>query len=741
MFRRFLILAGIASLIASAVSFSTGAARAGEEIAAALEVDGAPHGTALLVKKDGALFVDCSLVRELGVTVPSDTEILTEEDAAFVPLAALGSRIRWIFDDQTVTLRVTLVALDTKHIDLAEPVPTPAPVQPNAYVNYDVAAGGPGGSSAVLSASASTGRYRVDANLTRGRYAGGGDAAIEREDLTRASTIRAGSIPARDRDGLVDSAPLLGVSARRDPTLHPGVASFPRPSIAGIAAVPGTADVYVDGALVRTVQVSAGAYELQGIPTAANGGRVDVVLHGIDGSTSQTHRQWIADPALLARGTTAYAYAAGVRTDSRAPVTDASYRIGATDRVTLGGHIVAQPARSIAEVSADLEVGRTLVRVAGAMTPSGRGAQASVRVPISWGSVGVDVVHRPAAKADPSTAPPAVDSLGIFTSSTLGRDASISASFQQVSRFGGSRSSITSIAMQRRLGDRGTFSASVERQRAQLSRTTTLLGMSLSMQIGRRGTGEPVRTIEATAATTGTSIATSIDRGAPYGSRVDTRIGAGLAASSYAVRTPAGTFGASIQRYGSGSTLSLEAHGAMAAIDHHIGTLAHVDDGFALVEAPELPDVAVSVDRRPGIRTNRHGYGFVAGLTAGLPAELALDYVNLPLDVQLDTTSRFVNVSRGAGAVVRFAAHAVRLVEGRIVRSDGFALWPYGSIDVGTKAPVHGRLDEDGRFVLDGVGPGIHPYVVTAGGYACHGTLTVPMPSALRFDLGILRCD
>ncbi len=741
MFRRFLIVAGIASLIVSALSFSTGGAKAGDVIAAALEVDGTPHGTALMVTRNGALFVESSVMRELGVDVPSDAETLEEDDAVFVSLAALGARIRSAFDEQTVTLRLTLVALSAKRIDLAEPVPTAAPAQRSAYVNYDAAAGGPGGASVVLAASASAGRYHVVANLARGRFAHSGDAAVEFGDVGRASSVRAGSIPAAGRDGLVDSVPIVGVSAQRDASLRPSQATFPRGSIAGVAPAPGTADVYVDGALVRTVQVSAGAYELRDIPTSANGGRIDVVLHGIDGSTSQTQRLWVTDPALLARGTTAYQYAAGVRSDTHGGVADASYRIGATDRVTLGGRVFAQPTGSVAELSADLGVGRALVRLAGAIAPTGRGAQASLRLPFSNGSVGVDVTHRPLGTGIGSNAARVAESVGLDATGRLGRDASMSASFQRVTPVVGPAFATTSIAMQRRLDDRGTASAFAERQRDRLGRSTTSTGLSFTMRVGRRGDNEPVRTIEGTAATSGTSIGASTDRGAPYGYRVGTRIGAGLDSATYAARTSVGTFAATIQRYGHASTVALEAHGAVAAIGRQVGALPHVDDGFALVEAAGLVGVMVSVDRRPAVRIDRRGFAFIPGLSAGIPAELTLDYVSLPLDMQLDATSLLARVGRGAGTVARFAAHTVRLVEGRIVRRDGFALSPYGSIDVGIKTPVHGRLDEDGRFVLDGIEAGSHPYIVTAGWYACRGILTVPKRSALRLDLGTLRCD
>ncbi len=115
----------------------------------------------------------------------------------------------------------------------------------------------------------------------------------------------------------------------------------------GTIATPGTANVYVNGGLIRSVQLQPGSFNLSQIPVTAGNNAVAVVVRGDDGRTQTFGQSYFAVNSLLVKGMTDYDYSVGLvrRSGSAAaygmPALAATYRLGASAGAMFGGTLEA----------------------------------------------------------------------------------------------------------------------------------------------------------------------------------------------------------------------------------------------------------------------------------------------------------------------------------------------------------------------------------------------------------------
>ncbi|MGK5088443.1 fimbria/pilus outer membrane usher protein [Bdellovibrionota bacterium FG-2] len=139
--------------------------------------------------------------------------------------------------------------------------------------------------------------------------------------------------------------PMAGLMATRNFDLRPTQLSFPVAEREIFLKVRSTVRVYVNGNLVRTLDLDAGKHKLTDLPL---GGGVSVVRLEIDDILGR-HETMLLDYAweseLLRPGISQFTYALGVPSASEGPhyrysrdafTVSASHRVGITDRLTLG---------------------------------------------------------------------------------------------------------------------------------------------------------------------------------------------------------------------------------------------------------------------------------------------------------------------------------------------------------------------------------------------------------------------
>ena len=166
-------------------------------------------------------------------------------------------------------------------------------------------------------------------------------------------------------DGLLaGAANVLGVQYAKNFEIDPYLVTYPLQTLAGTTSVPSTAYVYVNGQLVRTVQLQPGPFNLQNVPVASGNSNTQVVIRNAFGQTQALQAPFYFGSNQLKQGLSQYVFDFGVaRAQDYVGMSDydnlaglAFYNYGFTDWLTAGGFAVMDgPAEtSGAEISLSL---------------------------------------------------------------------------------------------------------------------------------------------------------------------------------------------------------------------------------------------------------------------------------------------------------------------------------------------------------------------------------------------------
>jgi outer membrane usher protein len=561
-------------------------------------------------------------------------------------------------------------------------------------------------------------------------------------------------------DALATGAVIGGIAVERQFSLNPYQLTFPMPSIETTVAAPSRADVYVNGVLVKTMTLAPGNYHLSDVPIVAGYSNARVVLHNELGQQVSDVVEYGA-PSLLRAGLTDYQYAAGfVRDDGGTastygrPLASARYRLGTSERTTLGGAAQLAPGAFALALEYDGLLGFGILHadlaqsavngaagraVSAAYATTGRASAFSVE--LHWQDPGF---HPVAATPDQERI------LGDASVSKMQRIGSattlaITARETRYAVAGAVTSAV--LTTSRRFGawDAG-LSYTRERAIAALRRASGVLAITLTRSHGAssqavRYDGSTAAPVVSVARGTGSALGTS------YG--VDTTLAPGAPQSARAlIGLPFASVHFDAVAEGG------EAPKASAAVDGSLVYAAHrwlfgqqLGDAFAVVSADGMAGAGVTVDGQRAGRTDRHGYLLLPAVGSNAANVIEISGADLPLDDVVDASGeRRAGPPYHAGTLVRFGSHRVHAVYGtlRVREASGRARIPaFGEIEVraaGGAAPVSSPIDDTGEFYLDGVAPGRYDARIVDGGGECRFAIDVPAFGEPARDLGQLQC-
>lgn len=238
-----------------------------------------------------------------------------------------------------------------------------------AYLNLDARYGGLAGSdsaSALLELGAflpgGAGRSGLFVDRERIRRL---DSHWLVDDPERALRLRLGDSITRSADWET-ALRFGGIQWGTDFALQPDRITFPLPTIAGSAALPSTAQLYVNGIQQAPAQpLQPGAFRFESIPTLTGAGELSVVLRDALGREQRISQPFYASPRLLAAGLQEQGLEAGLLrkdysgADDRyaTPLFAASLRRGLSDRLTVLVRGGSTDARQLAGGEANLYLG------------------------------------------------------------------------------------------------------------------------------------------------------------------------------------------------------------------------------------------------------------------------------------------------------------------------------------------------------------------------------------------------
>ncbi len=168
---------------------------------------------------------------------------------------------------------------------------------------------------------------------------------------------------------------LGGVGLSRDYSLKPHEISYPTSDYSFYLDRPVTAEIWVNGALMQALSLSAGDHDIRNFPSVTGENDVEIRILDAAGRRQTLRFSFIHDSTLLARGKDQFSVNAGLSREisdgdyeylGDRPGLSAFYRRGLSDRLTLGGFLQALPHQAVAgcEAAAAFSLGTVSAQVA-----------------------------------------------------------------------------------------------------------------------------------------------------------------------------------------------------------------------------------------------------------------------------------------------------------------------------------------------------------------------------------------
>jgi outer membrane usher protein len=235
----------------------------------------------------------------------------------------------------------------------------------------------------------------------------------------------------------------------------------------------------------------------------------------------------------------------------------------------------------------------------------------------------------------------------------------------------------------------------------------------------------------------------SLPAGEGIGYRVDANAASGASRGSALLQaqTSYGRYEATLERTTTASSATASAAGAVVLVGDRILLSRPVEQSYALIRVPGVPDVRGYLENQEVGRTDGSGDLLVPALLPRYANRVGIRAADIPLDHDVGAAELLVAPPRKAGRVVRFDVEPIRAVTARLELEGGGPAPAHGEVTVwqGAKT-LRSPTSREGAFFLEHVVAGTHEGEAVWGGGRCRFTLLVPFPSAGVQDLGAIPC-
>jgi outer membrane usher protein len=535
-----------------------------------------------------------------------------------------------------------------------------------------------------------------------------GASILAQSDVLRLETTWTYSDPASMRThrlgdvisgGLFWTRPIRlgGVQVQSNFALRPDLVAQPLPAFTGSAAVPSAVDVYVNGFKTYSQQVGAGPFRIENIPLLTGAGEARVVLQDSSGRRQETTQSFYASSQILRPGLMQYSLEMGMprlqfglQSDGyfEYPVASASGRLGAYDWLTLEAHAEVGGGLYNGGVGMVTKAGSWgLLSLAGIASSYEEDLGALAHASFETRLLGLylrasaqrtfadyfdlatttarDDTDRfllglaagvPFSRSLSGRTPIELDTVSVGM--PLGFDASnLSLSFIHLQTYERDTSNLFNVAYTRPffLGGSAYISAFTDLDD---SRNVGLFaGFSIPLAGGAYAATGITHTDHSTGLAVETSKAVGTDPGS-WGWRVrDVQGDSDYRMASAAYRSAFARFEAGLQQDRQGVRATVQAEGAVAAMNGGVFFANAIHDSFAVVSTA-VPGIDVSFDNRHVGRTDADGRLLVTGLRSYQSNKIEIDPRSLPLTAEAPRTAQIVTPADRAGVVVEFPVKA-----------------------------------------------------------------------------------
>jgi len=578
-----------------------------------------------------------------------------------------------------------------------------------------------------------------------------------------------------DSTGPLGGGALLGgFSVSREFSLDPYFVRFPTVGLSGAVFTRSTAEVYVNGQLVRREVLPPGPFELRNLPASVGSGTAEVILRDAFGRQQVISSPFYFTSTLLRAGIQEWSYDAGFKRDSQATglgeygawAVLGRHRVGITDDLSVGGRVElgADLASGGPIITTRLPVGEMELSVAGSRHDTREGWAASLAYSyasrpfsVSWALRAVsDHYVTTSLRAPEDRARLEATALVGFPITTA---STVTLQYTHTDFRDADPQERVSAAVSVRLTSRANLfvTASHARQPGVKPETTVFTG--LTYYLGDNTTATASHEVSRHQQSSALEVQRSLPLGEGFGYRaravraeqdqpqVDGRSGGstvdyqGLAQGQYQGRY--GFFEGWYERVGDRNSTTLTVAAGVVAIGGGVHLTRPVQDGFALVHVPGVAGVRGSLNNQEVGRTDSRGKLLIPNLLPYYANRLGIKDEDIPIEYSITTTERMVGPPVKGGSVVTFPARRVQAFIGALVLEiEGRTVTPaYGQLTVSAEGETfESPIGRDGEFYLENLPRGRHAAVVDHKEALCRFMLETPVSPASLVDLGTVRC-
>jgi len=756
----------LAVLLILAAVLAAGSARAAqrERVLLPVSVNGVARGDILAVLEDGDVLLSVEDLAAAGVRGFAGRRE-PAESGELVSLTSLAPDVAFSLDTENVALRLTILPryLGTTVLDLkpGRPEGMTYTRDTSAFVNYAVHWNDFKSLDAFAEAGISLRGnllYSSGSRDAQGRFVRGlTNYTVDDRERLRRWVVGDAFVTAGTLGGALF---LGGVGVTRNFDLDPYFVRYPTLALSGAVTTPSTADVYVNGTVVRREQLPPGQFDLTNLAVPTGSGTAQIVIRDAFGGERTLASPFYASTSVLSRGLSEYTYNVGFARNpigSRGPDYNSSlaflgrHRLGVTDSLTPELRLEARAGlwSGGPGVAARLPFGEAEASLAWSRDHDDTGTAGSfayryVGRPLNFGAFARVMSARYANLGLPAAMDRARAQAGVFAGIQVGR-VGLTAQYET------SRMRDTSPI------DRISLSASLP-----ISRDANLLLSGGRARRGGAGTLEAFagasysfgRGIMASlshdrsgdGATTSVNVQKPLPLAEGFGYQVNgssVNSASGMARGVFQYQGDYGRYEASYEQVNGQDSKTLSASGGIVMVGGTVSATRAVGQSFALLRVPGVPGVAGFSSNQPVGRTNGRGDLLVPQILPYYGNRLSIADTDVPLDYEVAATEMNIAPPYRGGAVVLFPVERVHPVVGLLLMEfSGRLIVPaYGrlTLTIGKKLAEF-PIGSLGDFYLENVAPGRHAVVVNYGTAACEITIEVPATEKPSVNLGTLRC-
>jgi outer membrane usher protein len=726
------------------------------------------EGTAIVAFDGDEILVASDDLAKAGIRVTGG-ERRELRGKPYVKLSSLAPSITFAYDEQSLALQLTVDPhlLGTVDIDL-QPGGQPASIvyaqSSSAFVNYAINASAAGSSFAPASLfteqGASLGNAFFDNNLTflSSGPAARGTTSLSLDDRNALTRTTLGDI-VTNGGRLGGVVALGGVGYSKNFEINPYFVPFPTQRFAGVVNTPSTADIYVNGQLVRSVDLPPGQFNLQNIPGATGAGVTRIVVRNAFGQQQVLAAPYYQSTQVLREGLSQYSYNFGWMRDEnklarlggyQLPAVAATHAFGLTDAISPGGFVQADPRLVVGgpQVTLALPVGQLALFGAGSSgaNPFGYSSAVEYSYATPLYTLGTAAAYTSGRYATLSLSQSA-DRARWQVSSFFGVQLGQWNAFLQVSpaRFrDAGRSDQASISLTNRVTD--TLNVSLTLGRAQTAHTpvdtSVFLGVSFAFAPSSVATVSGSHSREATQTTA--QLSKSLPLGPGYGYLVQAQTGKNaVEVADLQYQTGFGTYEVDTNHVAGQQMSRIAASGAVAAIGGDVKFTTALRDAYALIRVPGAAGVTGYLSNLEIGKTDSTGDLLIPNLVSYYGNRVEINDQDVPIDYSIASTELVIAPGYRAGAVVEFPIHRFQAYLGNLVVSgdSGPVIPAYGDLTVTANGKdFTSPIGEHGEFYLESLPTGTFPATVIYRQGECRFDF-IASASAERFvKMGQIMC-